>query len=77
MPEQTECPLCGMGNPHLTRCPSQLIEYVESDTPTLTAWWLRTSWDEPYPFNLSRWFWLVSGQSQRTFEAEVLAWGKN
>ena len=53
------------------------IEYVQTDTPTLTAWWLHTGWDEPMPMSLSRFFWLVSGRSQRLFEAGVVAWGKN
>lgn len=33
--------------------------------------------DEPYPMNVSRFLWLMSGWSQQTYEASVLAFGRN
>ncbi len=84
MTEWTECPLCGMGHPHLASCPAPIIEYGNLLVTSKGVAWTdaRTAlilcgFDEPFPMNLSRYFWLLSGQSQRTFEAEVLAWGKN
>ena len=73
MSEKDSCPLCGLW-PHAAGCPARLIEYgpiPELDFPA------HCGFDEPWPFNLSRTLWLWSGESQRQFEAEVLAHGRN
>ena len=68
----TTCPLCGLW-PHAAGCPAQIIEYVQEDASR----WMTTGWDEPMPMTRSWYLWLLSGRSQRQFEAEVLAHGRN
>ena len=73
----TACPLCGLW-PHAAGCPAQIIEYAPVTGEFVSQGRVYTAgYDEPYPLNLSRTLWLWSGESQRQFEVDVLAFGKN
>lgn len=59
---------------------TSIVEYVDQ----LFESWdgsqqrsIQLGFDEPLPMNVSRFLWLMSGQSQKLFEASVLGFGKN
>ena len=77
MSEKDSCPLCGLW-PHAARCPAQVIEYAPVTGEYVHQGRVYTAgYDEPYPFNLSRYLWLMSGLSQQCYEAGVLGFGHN
>ena len=62
------------------RLASDIIEYVSLLRDiTMTEFYGRfpRGYDDSPPLNLSRYLWLMSGQSQQTYEASVRTWGKN
>lgn len=52
---------------------SDIIEYVSIPPSFVGSWDAPRYFDEPFPLNLSRYLWLMSGQSQRRYEQNLLA----